>query len=154
MGATASTVRSLLASVAAGIAAANVCAAGVPYAVELDRIEGDYRTARERCESAAGHSRNVCVAEARAERRIAQSALAARLSGTPKSQYDARVARAEAEFDVAKERCGDRAGHQRELCIHEARSAEARAKDEARLARQEGESNERRRAGRAGGGAE
>ena len=140
-------VRALVWSVAACIAA-GAQAADAPYAVQLDRIEADYRTARESCEGAAGHSRNVCVAEARALRRIAQAELAARSSGTPKSQYDARVARAEAEFDVAKERCGEHSGHQRELCIHDARAAEARAKDEARVARQESESRERPRAGR------
>jgi hypothetical protein len=143
-----STGRTLLCSVAAGIAAASACAADAPYAVELDRIEADYRVARERCENAAGHSPNVCVAEARAQRRIAQTELAARTSATPKSRYDARVARAEAEFEVAKERCGERPGPQREACINDARAAEARAKDEARLARQEGESSERRRSAR------
>ena len=52
---------------------------------------------------------------------------------TPKGRYDARVARAEADFEVAKERCGDLAGHAREMCIAEARADEARAKDAARL---------------------
>src|SRR5262245_29882834 len=114
---------SLLCGVGAGIAMAGACAEGAPYAMELDRIESDYKVARERCETGDGQSRNVCVAEARAGRRIAQADLTARSSGTPKSQYDARVARAEAEFEVAKERCGDHAGHQRELCIHDARTA-------------------------------
>ena len=123
--------------------AATVSAAEPTYVAELDRIEADFRVARERCDDVRGHLGNVCVAEARAVRRIAKAELEARGKGTPKSWYDARIARAEAEFEVAKERCGERAGHAREQCIAEARAAEARAKANARQARSEAEARER-----------
>jgi hypothetical protein len=68
--------------------------------------------------------------------------VAARGRGTIKARYDARIARAEAESDVAKECCGVRAGDERAACIADARAGEARAKDEARRARTEAEARD------------
>ena len=114
-------------------------AADPPVAVELERIDAEFDAARERCNNLAVQTRNVCLAEARAERRIRKVELAAHSQGTTKARYDARVARAEAEFEVAKERCGVHAGAERETCVADARTREARAKDEARAARREAE---------------
>jgi len=108
-------------------------------ALELQRIDAEFDAARERCDDRAGQAKEVCLAEARAERRIRKVELAARGQGTPKARYDADIARAEAEFVVAKERCGVRAGDDRAGCIADAREREARAKEEARRARSEAE---------------
>lgn len=141
----------------AGVAAllCGVACLGIPtargtvlsYVEELERIDADYRVARRQCEDVAGQAGNVCVAEARAARRIAQAEATARMNkGTPKARYDASVARAEAQLDVAKERCRELAGYRQEVCIADARAAEAHAKESARIARQEAETSERLRA--------
>lgn len=129
----------------AGAVHAGVLADRESYVAQMDRVDAEYRAASERCDDLAGNPRRVCVAEARAERRIAHSELAAQQKNTPKARYDARVARAEAEFDVAKERCGELAGHPREMCVADARAAEARAKSAARIAREESETRDRLR---------
>jgi len=117
-------------------------AADASAALEFQRIDADFEAARERCDDLAGQAKDVCLAEARAERRIRKVEVAARGQGTSKAWYDAHIARAEAEFGVAKERCGIRAGNERAACIADARAGEARAKEEARLARQEAEARE------------
>jgi len=95
--------------------------------------------AKERCDRYAGNPKEVCLAEARAARRIAKTESEARYKATPKAWYDARAARAEAEFEVARERCGERARDQKDTCLAEARAAESRAKAEAKLVRQQAE---------------
>ena len=90
-------------------AASAVSGAEPTYVAELDRIKPSFGP-RANARWPPGHLGNVCVAEARAVRRIAKAELEARGKGTPKSWYDARIARAEAEFEVAKERCGERSG--------------------------------------------
>ena len=40
----------------------------------------------------------------------------------------ARIARTEADYAVAKERCDDQAGDAKEVCLKEAKAAEAAAK--------------------------
>jgi hypothetical protein len=122
-------------TLAAGIAHA----AEPPAALEFARIDAEFEAARERCDALAGQPKDVCLAEARADRRIRKAEVAARGQGTIKGWYDARIARAEAEFGVAKERCGVHAGADRESCVAGARQQEARVKDEARRARDEAE---------------
>ena len=109
------------------------------YFAEHERIDAEYSVAKERCDRYSGNAQDVCVAEARAARRIAKTESEARYRGTPKAWYDARAARAEAEFEVARERCGDRARDTKDVCLAEARAAETRAKAEAKLARQQAE---------------
>lgn len=94
------------------------------------RIEADYRAARERCSALAGKAQDICLAEAKAKQRIALTEADARVKNTPRARYDARVARAEAEYQVAKERCVERAAG-KEACLRDAESVEQRAKAEA-----------------------
>jgi hypothetical protein len=131
--------RRALVALAAALAAAAAHAAEPNVAAELVRIDAEFDAARERCDDRAGQAKNVCLAEARAERRVRKVEVAARGEGTPKARYDAKIARAEAEFDVQKERCGEQAGAARDGCIAEARTREAKAKDEARAERREAE---------------
>lgn len=117
-------------------------AADPSVGLELARIDAEYEAASERCDDAAGQAKDLCLVEARAERRIRKAELAARGQGTIKAWYDARVARAEAEFAVAKERCTVRSGAEREACVADARALEARAKAEAHRARSDAEARE------------
>jgi hypothetical protein len=113
-----------------------------PVALEFERIDAEFAAARERCSDLAGQTKDVCVAEAHAARQIRKAEVAARRQGTVKARYDAQVARAEAEFGVAKERCAVHAGATREACVADARLQEAHAKDAARRARREAEARE------------
>jgi hypothetical protein len=123
-------------------AAATAQAGDNSAALELQRIDAEFDAARERCDDLAGQAKDVCLAEARAERRIRKVEVAARVQGTSKARYDAQIARAEAAFGVAKERCGVRAGEERAACIADARAGEERAKEEARRERREAEARE------------
>lgn len=128
---------------ALGWCGASLAAEPAPsHALALQRVDADYEAARARCDPLAGQVQEICLAAARAARLIEKADIAARAQGTSKARYDAQIARAEAEFVVAKERCGLRAGAARELCTAEARVAEARSKDEARRARREAERRE------------
>jgi len=109
------------------------------YVAEHERIDAEYGVAKERCDRYAGNANDVCLAEARATRRIAKAEAEARYKATPKAWYDARAARAEAEFEIARERCGEHAGNAKDVCLTEARASEARAKAAAKLTRQQAE---------------
>ena len=127
--------------------AATVSAAEPTYVAELDRIEADFRVARERCDGATGHHgtsasprRAPCAGSRKPSSRRARGH-----AEEPVRRADGprrgRVRRGEGALRRARRA-------QRELCIDDARAAEARAKDEARGARRESEARERPRAGR------
>jgi len=127
--------------IAAGAAAADPAAGRSAVKAELDRIAAEYKADRERCGALAGNAKDVCQAEARAKQRIAETDLEARTKNTPKSRYDARVARAESEYLVAKERCDDLSGNPKDVCLKEAKAAETKAKADAKAERESTEAH-------------
>jgi chromosome segregation ATPase len=101
---------------------------------EKERIEAQYKADKARCDDLAGNAKDVCKAEAKAAERIAKAQLEANAKGTPKARYEVEVVRAEAEYEVAKERCDDLAGNQKDVCQKEAKATEKKAKADARAA--------------------
>jgi vacuolar-type H+-ATPase subunit H len=132
--------------IAAALFAAALGSTGVAYAAndlmtreafkaEKDRIEARYESAKQACSKFKGNAEDVCKAEAKAEQRIADAELDARNKGTPDAQEKARRVRAEAEYDVAKEKCDDLSGNAKDVCVKDAKAAETKAKAEAKANR-------------------
>lgn len=84
-------------------------------------VEASTRLALAKCRDAAGIDRDICKAEARATERVALAELSARYHGTHSAIEDAASARAKASFDIAKARCGAKAGDGRVECLKQAR---------------------------------
>ena len=101
------------------------------YKAEKDRIEGEYKVQKSRCDSLAGNARDICLVEAKGREEVAEADLEAQFEPSRENRYKARAAKAEAEYAVAKERCDDRAGDAKEICLKEAKAAEAVAKADA-----------------------
>jgi hypothetical protein len=97
-----------------------------------DRIEVDYKAAKASCDSLSGNAKDICVAEAKGKEKVAKAELEAAYKPTEKNRYDARVAKAEADYAVAKEKCDDRAGDDKKICMKEAKAVETRAKADAK----------------------
>jgi chromosome segregation ATPase len=105
------------------------------YKAEKERIEADYKAANEACKKLSGNAEDVCKAQAKADQRIAEAELDAKNKGTAKARADARIVRAEAQYDVAKEKCDELSGNAKDACVKDAKAAEARAKAEAKADR-------------------
>ena len=73
--------------------------------------------------------------EARGRENVAKADAEAAYENTPKARENARVVYAQANHDVAVERCDDRAGNRKDVCVKEARAALVRAKADARVDR-------------------
>ena len=106
------------------------------YKAEKDRIDAEYKTAKEACNKFSGNVEDVCKAQAKANQHVAEAELDAKNKGTAKARYDARVARAEAQYSVAKEKCDDLSGNPKDVCMKEAKAAETKAKADAKADRQ------------------
>ena len=101
---------------------------------EKERIEAEYKADKAHCDELSGNGKDVCVAQAKAKERISKADLEANAKGTAKARFDAQVVRAEAEYDVAKEKCDDLAGNQKNVCEKEAKANEQKAKADAKAA--------------------
>lgn len=102
------------------------------------RIEADFKASKARCDDLNGNAKDVCVLQAKGAEKVAKAELAVRDEDSPKTRYNLLMARAEADYDVAKERCDDLAGNAKDVCVKDAKAAFATAKADAKAKREVG----------------
>ena len=94
---------------------------------EEDRIEAEYKAARERCDPMQGNAKDICQKEAKGKEKVAKAELEAKNQPTPANQRKVQEAKADAAYDVAKERCDDKKGNDKDVCQKDAKAAHERA---------------------------
>jgi len=97
--------------------------------------ESQYKTDKASCDRLSGNAKDICVEEAKGKEKIAKADADAAHEGTPKAREAARVARAEATYEVAKEKCDDLSGNAKDVCMKEAKAAQVKAKADAKVDR-------------------
>ena len=125
-----SALAALLAFVFAGTATAAMDRAAVK--TEKDRIADQYKSAKAACKDMKANAKDICMAEAKGAEKIARADLEARDKGTPKAQYNLRVAKADADYKVSKEKCDDLKGNPKDVCVKDAKAAHTTAKANAK----------------------
>lgn len=108
---------------------------------ELNRLSVDFKTAKRNCDTMSGNARDICMAEASGVHKAGRAELEARYTGTLKARYEAQIAKAEADYDVAKERCDDFAGNAKDVCLKDAKAALTRAMAGAKVDRETRQAN-------------
>lgn len=128
-----------IATAALAFACAGAAAAGMTkedYKAGKLRIATEYQAEREKCGVRHGNDADLCIARAHGVRGVAKAELEAAYKPSPRTNYDAAIARARAAYAVAKEECDEKRGKARKQCMAEANVALERAKGEAKVARQ------------------
>ena len=103
------------------------------YKSTTQQIDATFKADKEQCKSLKGNAKDVCMAEAKAKQKTAKADAEAEYKNTAKARADARMARADAEYLVAKEKCDDLAGNKKDVCIKEAKAARVSAKADAKV---------------------
>ena len=97
-----------------------------------ERIAADFTAGKAACASLSGNARDICVLQAKGAERIARTELDAAYQPSVSSRYEARIARAESDYAVARERCDDSAGNVKDVCVKEAKALQVAAKADAK----------------------
>ena len=111
------------------------------YDAAKSHAEESYKVAREKCNSLAGHAKDVCVAQAKAQRMREEAAAAAAYKNTPSAWYDHQVKNADADYLVAKEKCDAMTGNEKDVCVAEAKAAHTKAVADAKARRKASEAH-------------
>jgi hypothetical protein len=111
------------------------------YKASKDKITAEYKTAKTGCASLSANAKDICIAEAKGQEKVARADLEAGYKPTVKNRYKARVAKAEADYAVAKQRCDDKAGNVKDVCVKEAKAAAISAKADAKAQMKTSEAN-------------
>lgn len=105
------------------------------YDMSIKNAEAQYKTAKAMCDALSGNTKDICVEEAKGKEKVAKADADAAYQNTPKARESARAARADAAYEVAKEKCDDLAGNPKDVCIKEAKAAHVRATADAKVDR-------------------
>ena len=123
-------------ALATGLAFSSVVAAqGMSkdqYQSGKDGISAEYKAENEACGSLSGNAKDICKAEAAGRQKVAKADLEAKYKPSNQTSYNLRVARAEADYSVAKEKCDDSAGNVKDVCLKEAKAAQVAGKADAK----------------------
>ena len=94
-----------------------------------------YKADKDACKSMSGNAKDICMEEAKGKEKIAKAEADAAYKNTPKARESARVAKADADYNVAKEKCDDQTGNQKDVCVKEAKAMHVKAKADAKVDR-------------------
>jgi hypothetical protein len=125
----------LISTAAIGFATASIAAtteAKASYQMANESAAADYKIAREKCNSLTGNPKDICTTEAEAARTRTKAEAEAQYKDTPRARANARTEIANAEYDVAKTRCGSQTGNAKDVCIQEAKAVNVAAKADAK----------------------
>lgn len=102
------------------------------YQAGKKQIASDYKTAKAKCRSFSGNAKDICAAAARGTEKVALADHETSYKPSVKTRYEALLAKAAADYAVAKERCDDKAGNVKDVCVTEAKAAATSAKADAK----------------------
>jgi hypothetical protein len=138
----------------AAIAAANHAVAAPDegmqqYRESLAGARATYESDLAQCKQMRGEERDLCTVEAKAAHKKANAEAIAHHRNTPEARVDARIAAADADYDVARARCKAQRGNERDVCMQRARAervaATADAKSDLRVTQARNKAKEEKR---------
>ena len=105
------------------------------HAMAKTNADAQYKLDKQACTSLSGNAKDICMAEAKGKDSVAKADADAAYENTPKARSDARVAHAQATYDVALEKCDDLAGNRKDVCVKEAKAGLVKGKANAKVDR-------------------
>lgn len=111
------------------------------YTQAMKDADAQYKTAKSACASLSGNAKDICAADATGRHNVAKADTEAAYKHTPKARESARVAHAQATYDVAIQKCDDLAGNTKDVCVKEAKAALVKGKADAKVDRVTADTN-------------
>jgi hyperosmotically inducible protein len=128
-------MKTLIATLLATVAGASFAAAPTfglnhdpaTYRNVSQKAQADYKAAVAKCDDMKGNDKDVCMAEAKVVRTRTETEALARYNNSPKGREKVRTEMADAEYDLAKARCGAKSGAEKDECLNNAKSVHTAA---------------------------
>ena len=105
------------------------------YKAEKARISGDYKVAKDKCASLKANAKDICKSEAKGIEKVAFAETESKYKPTPRNTEKVGMAKANAMYDTAKEKCDDLSGNAKDVCVKDAKVGYTKAKDDAKIAK-------------------
>lgn len=112
------------------------------YKAGKDRIAAQYKTAKAACAPMTGNAKDICQEEAKATDKVALAELEVNHTGSASDQKKLAKVKADTAYDVAKERCDDKTGNDKDVCVKEAKAVHVKALADQKMAKEVGEARQ------------
>ena len=93
-----------------------------------------YKIEKEGCSALAGNAKDICIEEAKGHEKITKAELTQNYAPSDKHRYNVRLAKADAVYAVAKEKCDDLGGEAKDVFRKDVKSVFVSAKADATVA--------------------
>jgi hypothetical protein len=103
------------------------------YKAGKTRISADYKTDKAACGSLKANAKDICVQEAKAKEKLAFAELEFAYTGKAADGTKVEVVKADGSYAVAKEKCDDLKGNDKDVCVKEAKAVHVKALADAKV---------------------
>ena len=103
------------------------------YKAAKTRISADYKADKAACASFTANAKDVCIEQAKAKDKVARAELEYGYTAKPADWTKTLVVKAETRYAVAKEKCDDKVGNDKDVCVKEAKAVEVKALADAKM---------------------
>lgn len=128
----------LTAALSCAFSSASFAMTKVEYTTQKDTITGAYKVSRDKCNSLKANAKDICISEANGLEKIAKAELEASYEPSDRHNEKVAMAKGDAAYDTAKEKCDDSSGNAKTVCRADAKAAHVKANEEARVVRVDG----------------
>ena len=105
------------------------------YKVSGVKISADYKAAKTSCGGLKDNAKDICMSEAKGAEKVAKADLESQYKPSAKNTQKVAMAKGDAAYDTAKEKCDDLAGNAKDVCVKEAQAAHVKVKEDAKIAK-------------------
>ena len=94
---------------------------------ESDDIARHFKSAKAACDSLRANAKSICMAQATGAYDVSRAEFAVRQNDTAHARNNVRVVKADADYGVARQKCGDHSGNVKDVCIKDAKALQVNA---------------------------
>ena len=105
------------------------------YKSGKDEISAKYKSEKAACKSMTGNAKDICIEETKGREKVGKAELEQTYQPSDRHAYGARLTKAKADYNVAKEKCDDRKGNDKDVCVKEAKASFTSAKADAKVSK-------------------
>lgn len=105
------------------------------YKASKDELVALYKAQKKACDSQSGNAKDVCVETAKGQEKVALAQLEYNYTGSARDEARLYEAQYKAHYEIAKEKCDDATGNDKDVCIKAAKGERDKAKADLTLAK-------------------
>jgi len=117
----------IVAALATGSAVFAAAMSPSEYSHEKAHLATVFQAEATACADYSGNQKDICKEKASGKDKVARAELEYQFTGKPADRTKLAVAKADADFALAKERCDDKTGKLKDVCRDEAKAAHTQA---------------------------